>query len=50
MAKAVVPIHKFAEKFGAIDPVRLGTIIRNQVSQFLHETAPDKKKEPVGAK
>jgi nanoRNase/pAp phosphatase (c-di-AMP/oligoRNAs hydrolase) len=50
MAKAVVPIHKFADKFGAIDPVRLGTLIRTLVTQFLHETQPDKKKEPVGAK
>ena len=50
MAKAVVPIHRFAEKFGAIDPSRLGGIIRTQVTQFLHESAPDKKKEPVGAK
>ena len=50
MAKAVVPIHRFAEKFGAIDPVRLGTLIRSLVAQFLHDTAAEKKKEPVGAK
>ena len=51
MAKAVVPIHKFADKFGAIDPVRLGTLIRSLVTQFLHEAALEKgKKEPVGAK
>ena len=50
MAKAVVPIHRFAEKFGAIDPVRLGTLIRSLVAQFLHDAASEKKKEPVGAK
>ncbi len=50
MAKAVVPIHRFAEKFGAIDPVRLGTLIRSLVAQFLHDTAAEKKKEPVGVK
>ena len=50
MAKAVVPIHRFAEKFGAIDPVRLGTLIRSLVAQFLHDAAAEKKKEPVGAK
>jgi hypothetical protein len=37
MAKAVVPIHRFAEKFGAFDPVRLGTLIRQLVAQFLHD-------------
>jgi nanoRNase/pAp phosphatase (c-di-AMP/oligoRNAs hydrolase) len=50
MAKAVVPIHKFADKFGAIDPVRLGTLIRSLVTQFLHDASSEKKKEPVGAK
>jgi nanoRNase/pAp phosphatase (c-di-AMP/oligoRNAs hydrolase) len=50
MAKAVVPIHRFAEKFGAIDPVRLGTLIRSLVTQFLHDASAEKKKEPVGAK
>jgi nanoRNase/pAp phosphatase (c-di-AMP/oligoRNAs hydrolase) len=50
MAKAVVPIHRFAEKFGAIDPVRLGTLIRSLVAQFLHDAPAEKKKEPVSAK
>jgi hypothetical protein len=43
----VVPIHRFAEKFGAIDPVRLGTLIRSLITQFLHDAPTDKKKEPV---
>jgi nanoRNase/pAp phosphatase (c-di-AMP/oligoRNAs hydrolase) len=48
MAKAVVPLHRFMEKFGPIDGARLNAIIRQLVDQFLHDTnGVDKKKEPV---
>ena len=48
MAKAVVPLHRFAEKFGAVDGARLDGIIRHLADQFLHDTnGVDKKKEPV---
>jgi nanoRNase/pAp phosphatase (c-di-AMP/oligoRNAs hydrolase) len=48
MAKAVVPLHRFAEKFGPVDMARLDGIIRQLVDQFLHDTnGAEKKKEPV---
>jgi len=48
MAKAVVPLHRFAEKFGPVDGARLDGIIRQLVDQFLHDAnGVDKKKEPV---
>jgi hypothetical protein len=48
MAKAVVPIHRFAEKFGPPDAAHMDRIIRGLVDQFLHDTnGADKKKEPV---
>jgi nanoRNase/pAp phosphatase (c-di-AMP/oligoRNAs hydrolase) len=48
MAKAVVPLHRFIEKFGAVDGARLNGIIRQLVDQFLHDAnGVDKKKEPA---
>jgi nanoRNase/pAp phosphatase (c-di-AMP/oligoRNAs hydrolase) len=48
MAKAVVPIHRFAEKFGPPDASHMDRIIRGLVDQFLHDSnGTDKKKEPV---
>jgi nanoRNase/pAp phosphatase (c-di-AMP/oligoRNAs hydrolase) len=51
MAKAVVPIHRFAEKFGTPDAQHMDRIIRGLVDQFLHDAnGTDKKKdqkEPV---
>ena len=48
MAKAVVPLHRFAEKFGPPDAAHMDRIIRGLVDQFLHDTnGTDKKKEPV---
>jgi nanoRNase/pAp phosphatase (c-di-AMP/oligoRNAs hydrolase) len=48
MAKAVVPLHRFVEKFGPVDGARLDGVIRQLVDQFLHDTnGVDKKKEPV---
>jgi nanoRNase/pAp phosphatase (c-di-AMP/oligoRNAs hydrolase) len=50
MAKAVVPLHRFAEKFGPFDASQLNRVIRGLVDQFLHDTNgydKDKKREPV---
>jgi nanoRNase/pAp phosphatase (c-di-AMP/oligoRNAs hydrolase) len=48
MAKAVVPLHRFAEKFGPPDAAHMDRIIRGLVDQFLHDSnGTDKKKEPV---
>jgi nanoRNase/pAp phosphatase (c-di-AMP/oligoRNAs hydrolase) len=51
MAKAVVPLHRFAEKFGPFDASQLNRVIRGLVDQFLHDTNgydKDRKREPVG--
>jgi nanoRNase/pAp phosphatase (c-di-AMP/oligoRNAs hydrolase) len=50
MAKAVVPLHRFAEKFGASESSKLNELIRSLADQFLHDTNgtdKDKKKEPA---
>jgi nanoRNase/pAp phosphatase (c-di-AMP/oligoRNAs hydrolase) len=48
MAKAVVPLHRFMEKFGPVDGVQLDAVIRQLVDQFLHDSnGVDKRKEPV---
>jgi hypothetical protein len=48
MAKAVVPISAFREKFGMIDADEIGQRLQELVSHFLHE-APlaEKKRETV---
>ena len=50
MAKAVVPIEKFREKFGDLEGPAITARIAEMAEQFLHEPAAekDKKKEPVG--
>src|SRR5215210_3285153 len=51
MAKAVVPIRAFREKFGVVETDDIGRRIQELVSQFLHEpSAVDKKREPAGVK
>jgi nanoRNase/pAp phosphatase (c-di-AMP/oligoRNAs hydrolase) len=48
MAKAVVPLHRFAEKFGSIDTAQMNRVIRSLADQFLHDTngtEKDKKKD-----
>ena len=51
MAKAVVPLHRFMEKFGPVDGVRLDGVIRHLVEQFLHDSnGVEKKKEPVAVR
>ena len=49
MAKAVVPIVKFREKFGDLEGPAITARIAEMAEQFLHEPAAekDKKKEPV---
>jgi nanoRNase/pAp phosphatase (c-di-AMP/oligoRNAs hydrolase) len=49
MAKAVVPIAKFREKFGDLEGPAITARIAEMAEQFLHEPAveKDKKKEPV---
>ncbi len=49
MAKAVVPVDKFREKFGDLQAAAITARIAEMAEQFLHEPATDKekKKEPV---
>ncbi len=49
MAKAVVPVDKFREKFGDLQASAITARIAEMAEQFLHEPATDKekKKEPV---
>lgn len=47
MAKAVVPIEKFRQKFGELQASEITTLIAEMAEQFLHEPAAEKKKEPV---
>jgi nanoRNase/pAp phosphatase (c-di-AMP/oligoRNAs hydrolase) len=48
MAKAVVPIERFRQKFGDLDGRLMTETIANMATQFLKETAPEKKpREPV---
>src|SRR3954463_13697296 len=47
MAKAVVPVEKFRQKFGELDPEALTARIAEMAEQFLREPATEKKKEPV---
>ena len=47
MAKAVVPIERFREKFGDLKGPEITARIAEMAEQFLHEPAADKKREPV---
>jgi hypothetical protein len=50
MAKAVVPMRAFREKFGIVETDDIGGRLQELVSQFLHEAAtaaPEKKREPA---
>jgi hypothetical protein len=49
MAKAVVPMRAFMEKFGALEAPSVGARLQEVVTQFLHEAAaaPEKKRETV---
>jgi nanoRNase/pAp phosphatase (c-di-AMP/oligoRNAs hydrolase) len=48
MAKAVVPMRAFREKFGELTGDEIGAKLQELVTQFLHDVpAADKKREPV---
>jgi len=47
MAKAVVPIRAFREKYGDLDAARIATFLQDLVRQFLHEPSKDGK-DPRG--
>jgi nanoRNase/pAp phosphatase (c-di-AMP/oligoRNAs hydrolase) len=47
MAKAVVPMDKFRQKFGDLQAREMTERIADMAAQFLREAAPEKKKEPV---
>jgi nanoRNase/pAp phosphatase (c-di-AMP/oligoRNAs hydrolase) len=47
MAKAVVPIDRFRQKFGDLSGADLTARIADIAEQFLHEPAGEKKKEPA---
>ena len=44
MAKAVVPMERFLEKFGPLEPSAIGPKIRELATIFLHENQPEKEK------
>ena len=48
MAKAVVPMRAFRDKFSVLETDNIGAKLQELVSHFLHETAAaDKKREPA---
>ena len=48
MAKAVVPMRAFRDKYGDLNGDEIGVRLQELVAQFLHEAAPiDKKREPA---
>ncbi len=50
MAKAVVPLHAFREKYGVGDTNEIGARLQELMSQFLHEApAAERKREPAKA-
>jgi nanoRNase/pAp phosphatase (c-di-AMP/oligoRNAs hydrolase) len=51
MAKAVVPMRAFRQKFGELGGSEIAQRLRELAAQFLHEAqAPEKKREPAGVK
>lgn len=51
MAKAVVPLSEFAEKYGATDQTQISRVLRDLAEQFLHEhQASERRKEPVASR
>jgi nanoRNase/pAp phosphatase (c-di-AMP/oligoRNAs hydrolase) len=47
MAKAVVPIERFREKYGNVQGADITAWIADMAEQFLHEPTADKRREPV---
>ena len=51
MAKAVVPMRAFREKYGDAPSEDIGRRLQELVAQFLHEAAPvEKRREAAGVK
>jgi hypothetical protein len=51
MAKAVVPMGAYREKFHVVDTDDIGKQLQELVAQFLHEpTVVEKKREPAALK
>src|SRR5687767_3491516 len=51
MAKAVVPMPAFREKFSVVETDDIGARLQELVRQFLHEpSALEKRREPAGVK
>ena len=51
MAKAVVPMRAFREKFGDAPAEDIGRRLHELVAQFLHEAPPvEKRREAAGVK
>jgi hypothetical protein len=51
MAKAVMPMRSFREKFGDLDGDAIATKLHELIAQFLAEVpVPDRKREPAAAK
>ena len=51
MAKAVVPMRAFREKYGDTPAEEIGKRLQELVAQFLHEAVPlEKRREPAGVK
>jgi nanoRNase/pAp phosphatase (c-di-AMP/oligoRNAs hydrolase) len=48
MAKAVVPMTKFRERFGDLDAQQIGALILDFAEQFLHEPGPADRRREVG--
>jgi nanoRNase/pAp phosphatase (c-di-AMP/oligoRNAs hydrolase) len=49
MAKAVIPVHAFVDKFGPLDPLSIGAHLQELMTQFLHDSTAtvEKKRETV---
>jgi nanoRNase/pAp phosphatase (c-di-AMP/oligoRNAs hydrolase) len=47
MAKAVVPLDRFRQKYGEITGPAITRLIADMAEQFLHEPVAEKKREPV---
>ena len=51
MAKAVVPMREFREKFGDLDAAGMTALLHDLMTQFLHDLVPaEKKPETAGVK
>ena len=50
MAKAVVPVARYRETYGTLEPARVAETLHDLVGEFLHESAGgERRKEPLKA-